>query len=122
MNEPGLLLTVKQAEELFQQLSHEQVIEMLREYRFVRNAVCERTLGVPTGTANWPHRALRRAKHMRDCEQVLRQVMGNMEAAIITGKAQLREMDCSNCCGTGSTSLGSRCSICGGNGWRHYDQ
>lgn len=125
MIEKATLMPLEEAEKWLDCISKDDLLQILREYRVLRNGICERTLGVATGAENWLSRAIARSYYLRQVETVLRRMTAQLESEVISSKLALQNMDCSNCSGLGCTGMPehhSTCSICKGTGRRFYDQ
>ncbi len=108
-------MTKEEAKHWFDGLTEEKIINLLIEHNDLKQALCARTLLIPTGADNWISRAIRRAEHLTECERQIRKVIFRGSELIEELKDKSSFRDCWNCFGTKVTREGS-CVICQGTG------
>ncbi len=113
-------MTIEHTREWYATLTDEERIKLIHEHWQMKQILCAQTLLVPTGTANWLARAVRRAEHLTNCRQHLQRVLRDMSATVqdVTMR-EFREIpECHNCMGSGVTSDKEECVCCRGSGKR----
>lgn len=111
-------ITDDEAESWAKSLDQDNLIQILKEYDVLRNTVCERVMGVVTGTDNWLERSVCKAMTLVNSERAFRTTIAKMQMISSEAEAVERETRCGNCWGTGRTR-NSRCSVCRGTGMRY---
>lgn len=115
-------MTEKETSEWLDDLSkpenREKLVQILQEYYTLRNHICERVIGVPTGAADWIKRAVHRAHKLRDIEHSYRRLVRSVTDAVEESTWTTKETICTNCMGRGLVN-GDSCCCCSGTGARH---
>lgn len=110
-------MTENDARNWLKGLKDSDLVKILIEYHQTKHGICERILGVPTGTENWIARAYQRAEHLRNVEANFGKLVNGIHQLMEDGIWNTKEIHCSNCMGTGKTGENS-CCICKGTGYR----
>jgi hypothetical protein len=114
-------MTEKEAKGWLDHMDEPKLIKMIMEYDTMKQALCARTLSIPTGTDDWLERSILRAQQLRECEIQLRVLINTTSAALEQASWMSLIRTCTNCMGRKTTGKGDEecsCAICGGTGLR----
>lgn len=96
-------MTPNEAKEWRKVLSPTEIEQILIEYDAIKQGVCARILGVPTGSKHWVRRSHAAAERLVKCEHTALTLIRVLENQMEMARFQIKTSDirCSNCEGQG---------------------
>ncbi len=110
-------MNIDEAKDWLDQMSEEQQVQIIKDHHQLKQELCAKILGVPTGCDDWVNRSLKRAVNLRSCEHHLRVLITGTSTLLEQAKWDTFIEECSNCQGTKRVQ-GEPCCSCQGTG-RH---
>lgn len=108
-------MNLKEATEYAKKLTPEKMGEILHEHYHLKQNLCAKVLGTPTGAEDWLENSIERAMNLRESDHQLRKVIREGKAMLEEAQWRTKQTVCFNC--RGRKRVGEEaCCVCGGTG------